>query len=122
MRTFQQGNKFWNIEVTDNYYTVRFGKVGSTGQKQRKTFGTAAEAEADVDRLIKEKLKQGFVETTPTATVSEEGAFQKALVENADDHAGWCAYADYLVEHDDPRGEFMQTQLALEDEKLSKTE
>ena len=30
--------------------------------------------------------------------------------------AGWRAYADYLAERGDPRGEFMQVQLALEDE------
>ncbi len=48
--------------------------------------------------------------------------FEKALQANPDDLAGWCAYADYLVEQDDPRGEFMQTQIALEDESLSKDE
>ena len=124
MRTFEfsdaKGQKFWNIEVTDNYYTVKFGKVGSTGQKQRKTFATAAEAQADMDRLIREKLKQGFVETTPKPVASEEAAFQKALTENPDDIAGWSAYADWLVEQGDPRGEFMQTQLALEDESRPK--
>jgi uncharacterized protein (TIGR02996 family) len=126
MRTFQfsdsTSHKFWNIEVKDTYYQVKFGKVGTNGQTQRKTFATAADAQAEMDKLIKEKLKKGYVETTPTASTSEEGAFQKALVENPDDHAGWCAYADWLVEHDDPRGEFMQTQISLEDEKLSAAE
>ncbi len=126
MRTFQfsdaKSYKFWNIEVKDTYYEVTFGKVGAAGQRQRKTFASAGEAQAEMDKLVKEKLKKGYVETTPTAAVSEEGAFQKALTENPDDHAGWCAYADWLVEHDDPRGEFMQTQIALEDENLSKAE
>ena len=74
MRTFQfsvaASHKFWNIDVTGNYYTVKFGKVGSTGQTQRKTFATAAEAQADADRLIKEKLKKGYVETSPQAAAS----------------------------------------------------
>jgi uncharacterized protein (TIGR02996 family) len=126
MRTFQfsdvKSHKFWSIEVKDTYYQVNFGKVGSAGQIQRKTFATAAEAQAEMDKLIKEKLKKGYVETTPKASISEEESFHKALVENPADLAGWCAFADYLVEHDDPRGEFMQTQIALEDEKLSKTE
>src|SRR5688572_16240861 len=75
-----------------------------------------------MDKLVKEKLKKGYVETTPTASANEEESFHKALVANPDDHAGWCAYADWLVEHDDLRGEFMQTQIALEDEKLSNAE
>jgi uncharacterized protein (TIGR02996 family) len=47
--------------------------------------------------------------------MSEAQAFESALLENPDDLAGWCAYADWLVEHDDLRGEFMQVQIALED-------
>src|SRR5262249_34413864 len=47
--------------------------------------------------------------------MSDAQAFESALVENPDDLAGWCAYADWLVEQDDPRGEFMQVQIALED-------
>ncbi|MBN9117894.1 MAG: WGR domain-containing protein [Planctomycetes bacterium] len=125
MRTFQfsdaKSHKFWNIEVKDTYYEVTFGKVGSAGQRQRKTFATNAEAQADADRLIEEKLKKGYVETTPKA-VTEAEAFEAALRANPDDLAGWCAYADYLVEHGDPRGEFMQTQIALEDEKRPKSE
>ena len=56
MRTFQfsdaKSHKFWNIEVTGTYSEVTFGKVGTAGQRQRKTFATAAEAQADADRLI----------------------------------------------------------------------
>ncbi len=134
MRTFEfsdaTSHKFWNIEVTGTYYQVKFGKIGSNGQTQRKTFATAAEAQAEMDKLIKEKLKKGYVETTPTAMaapatitgVAEDAAFHRALTENPDDRAGWCAYADWLVEQGDPRGEFMQTQLALEDESRSKAD
>jgi uncharacterized protein (TIGR02996 family) len=125
MRTFQfsdaKSHKFWNIEVTGTRYEVQFGKVGSAGQRQRKTFATAAEAQADADRLVKEKLKKGYIETSPKAAASEAEAFESALQANPDDLAGWCAYADYLVEHGDPQGEFMQTQIALEDAKLSKS-
>ncbi len=52
----------------------------------------------------------------------EAEAFEAALRDNPDDLAGWCAYADYLVEQGDPRGEFMQVQIALEDEGRPKKE
>jgi uncharacterized protein (TIGR02996 family) len=42
-------------------------------------------------------------------------ALETALVENPDDLATHRAYADYLQEHGDPRGEFIQVQLALEE-------
>src|SRR5262249_61214153 len=40
---------------------------------------------------------------------------EAALVEDHDDLATHRAYADYLQEQGDPRGEFIQVQLALED-------
>jgi uncharacterized protein (TIGR02996 family) len=42
-------------------------------------------------------------------------ALEAALVEHPDDLASHMAYADHLAEEGDPRGEFIQVQLALED-------
>jgi uncharacterized protein (TIGR02996 family) len=126
MRTFQlsdaTSHKFWNIDVKDKSFTVTFGKIGTAGQSQTKTFKDAATAQAEADKLIKEKTKKGYQETTATASASEGEAFEKALRANPHDLAGWCAYADYLVEQGDPRGEFMQIQIALEDENRPKKE
>lgn len=41
-------------------------------------------------------------------------ALEAALVENPDDVVAHMAYGDYLAERGDPRGEFVQVQLALE--------
>jgi uncharacterized protein (TIGR02996 family) len=43
-------------------------------------------------------------------------ALEGALFANPDDLASHMAYADYLSERGDPRGEFIQVQLALEDQ------
>lgn len=124
MRTFELSDgtsrKFWNIDVKGKSFTVTFGKIGTKGQSQTKKFATAEKAQAEADKLIKQKTGKGYKETTRKAVASEEVAFQKALQANPDDLAGWYAYADYLVEQGDPRGEFMQTQLALEDENRPK--
>src|SRR5262249_5005166 len=124
MQTFQysdaKSHKFWNIEVSGTSFTVTYGKVGTAGQTQTKTFATADKAEAD--KLIREKLKKGYVETTPKAAASEAEAFERALAADPNDVAGWCAFADYLAERGDPRGEFMQVQLALENESLPKAQ
>jgi uncharacterized protein (TIGR02996 family) len=42
--------------------------------------------------------------------------FEAHLREEPDDLATWSAYADYLTEQGDPRGEFMAVQIALERE------
>lgn len=49
-------------------------------------------------------------------------ALEAALVENPEDLATHYAYADYLQEQGDPRGEFIQVQLALEDPQRSEAE
>ncbi len=126
MRTFQysdaKSHKFWNIEVSGSGFTVTYGKVGAKGQTQTKKFASADKAQAEADKLIREKLKKGYAETTPKAAASQTEGFERALAADPDDMAGWCAYADYLAEQGDPRGEFMQVQIALEDEALSKAE
>jgi uncharacterized protein (TIGR02996 family) len=126
MRTFQDSNakpsKFWNLEVSGTNVVVTFGKVGSVGQTQIKRFATAEKARAEADKRIREKLKKGYLETTPTPAASEADAFERALAEAPDDLAGRCAYADYLAERGDPRGELMQVQIALEDEDRAAAE
>jgi uncharacterized protein (TIGR02996 family) len=43
-------------------------------------------------------------------------AFEQAILDHPDEVANYAAYADWLTEQGDPRGEFIQVQLALEDE------
>ena len=117
-----KSHKFWNIDVQGAAYTVTLRQIGTAGQSRSKSFATPAAAQTAADKLIREKTRQGYAETTPKALPPEAEAFQKALVENPDDMAGWCAYADYLAEQGDARGEFMQAQIALEDTKRRKKE
>jgi uncharacterized protein (TIGR02996 family) len=49
-------------------------------------------------------------------------ALEAAIAENFDDLAAHAAYADLLTEQGDPRGEFIQVQLALEDPDRSPAE
>jgi uncharacterized protein (TIGR02996 family) len=123
MRTFQysdaKSHKFWNIEVSGSSFTVTYGKVGASGQTQTKDFASDEKAQAEADKLIREKLKKGYVETTPRAAISTAEAFERALAADPRDLTAASMYADYLVEQNDPRGEFMQVQIALEDESLS---
>lgn len=122
MRTFEytdaKSNKFWSIDLQGKQFTVTFGKIGTNGQTQTKAFDTAAKAEAAHDKLIQEKLNKGYVEKTAAKTVKPaplQASLEEALVANPDDRATHSAYADYLTEQGDPRGELIAVQLALED-------
>jgi predicted DNA-binding WGR domain protein len=55
-------SKFWEMTVAGSSFTARFGKIGTDGQMAKKTFDSAAEAQAAADKLIAEKTKKGYEE------------------------------------------------------------
>jgi len=56
--------KFWEISVTGNSFTVRFGRIGTAGQSQTKTFADEAKAQREAESLIGEKVKKGYMENS----------------------------------------------------------
>jgi len=58
-----KSSKFWEIDVNGNDVTVRFGRIGASGQTQTKTFGDAAVAQKHADKLIAEKTEKGYVQS-----------------------------------------------------------
>jgi uncharacterized protein (TIGR02996 family) len=120
MRTFElrdaKSHKFWNIDLQGNQFTVAYGRVGSAGQTQTKQFDDADKARKEHDKLVREKLAKGYVETTAgAAAVPTHKALENAVAADPDDRGAHAAYADALMEQGDPRGEFISVQLALED-------
>jgi predicted DNA-binding WGR domain protein len=55
-------SKFWEISLSGNSFTVRFGRIGTAGQSQTKTFADEPKARREADHLIAEKLKKGYIE------------------------------------------------------------
>jgi uncharacterized protein (TIGR02996 family) len=128
MRTFKfaddKSYKFWNIELEGMSFTVTYGRIGTKGQTQTKEFDTAEKAQKAYDKLIAEKLGKGYEETTAKAAAptSTSKVLEKAIAADPDDLAAHAAYADWLSQQGDPRGEFIQVQLALEDPARSPKE
>jgi DNA ligase-1 len=54
-------NKFWEIEINQSQVTVRFGRIGSQGQSNVKSFPSAAAAAAHAEKMIGEKTGKGYV-------------------------------------------------------------
>lgn len=59
--------KFWHIHTHETALTVTFGRIGTTGQSQTKTFDTAARCEQEAAKLIREKTAKGYVEEGASA-------------------------------------------------------
>jgi DNA ligase-1 len=62
---FAEGSasKFWEISQAGNDVTVRFGKIGTQGQTQTRTFDDASAAQKHAEKLIAEKTKKGYLES-----------------------------------------------------------
>lgn len=57
----EKSNKFWEAALDENKLVVRFGRIGTRGQIQFKTFSTAEEALVEKEKLVKEKVNKGYV-------------------------------------------------------------
>ena len=63
-RGTSNSSKFWEVHVDGQTVTVRFGKIGASGQTTIKDLGSPPEAAAHADKLIAEKVKKGYVESS----------------------------------------------------------
>ncbi|VUT01384.1 DUF4132 domain-containing protein [Klebsiella spallanzanii] len=63
----EKSHKFWAVEQQNNELHLSWGKVGTNGQSQIKTFADAAAASKAEQKLINEKNRKGYVEDTATA-------------------------------------------------------
>ena len=55
-------DKFWEIAVNGNEVVVRFGRNGTSGQAETKTFPDAAAANKHAEKKIAEKIRKGYTE------------------------------------------------------------
>lgn len=53
-------HKFYEVTVDGPELTIRYGRIGTDGQRSTKTFPDAAVAQAEADKKIREKRKKGY--------------------------------------------------------------
>ncbi len=53
-------HKFYEVTVNNTQVTIRYGRIGDSGQTQTKTYPTSEKAKADATKKINEKLKKGY--------------------------------------------------------------
>jgi DNA ligase-1 len=57
-----KSNKFWEIAMGGKEVTVRFGRIGTDGQTQTKSFPDEGKAAKHAEKLIEEKTDKGYKE------------------------------------------------------------
>lgn len=56
--------KFWEITRSGSNVTVRYGRIGTQGQSNEKTFADDDAADRHAEKLIAEKTKKGYEEVS----------------------------------------------------------
>jgi predicted DNA-binding WGR domain protein len=55
-----KSHKFYELTLDDKTVTVRFGRIGDSGQTQTKTFPSADKARTEATKKLSEKTKKGY--------------------------------------------------------------
>src|SRR5919202_2950358 len=64
--------KFWRITLNGRSHTVEFGRIGTAGQTQMKSFEDDVKAADSYRKLIGEKLRKGYVEDNADGSPAPE--------------------------------------------------
>ncbi|MBC8101145.1 MAG: WGR domain-containing protein [Cytophagales bacterium] len=64
--TLDGTHKFWRVRLHGSTQTVSFGRIGTGGQTQTKSFEDEESARAATDRIIAQKKSKGYVPVTET--------------------------------------------------------
>jgi len=66
-------NKFWTIEQLNEKYIVQWGKLGTEGRSGEKEFSSKDECLKKIEKLIKEKIRKGYIETNDLSNIQKTG-------------------------------------------------
>lgn len=82
MRRFElvegTSSKFWEIDLDGSSFTVTWGRIGTAGQTQTKSFDSAEKSQKEHDKLVAEKTKKGYLEVEGASNPSSGTPTPKA--------------------------------------------
>ncbi len=130
LRTFQNRDRAWAIERRGRSLILRHGKVGGKQQQRRRALRSDYLAERELRKLVRQKVRDGYRETSPPGALppldATGQALEQAVVADPDDRAAHMALADWLSEQPDGKlqawGEHIRLQLALEEDDFPPAE
>ncbi len=98
--TFQDdtSDKFWQIETSEKSFTVTYGRTGTSGQSQTKTFDSEALCLKEAEKILAEKRKKGYVEDgVESVVVAAKPRAKSDKPEKVDNLAEVLAEYDKLI-------------------------
>jgi predicted DNA-binding WGR domain protein len=96
---FSEGgsNKFWEVTQQGADYTVRFGRIDTDGQSKTTQCASPELAEAEIAKLVREKLKKGYQE------IGGQRNWRPPAVYDHNEHPRH--FMNYVVSRFDPEAE-----------------
>jgi len=80
--TDSKSTKFWEVEQKDSSVHLRWGKIGTNGQSKIKELDSKEDATKEVDKLIKQKTKKGYIEAESIPVYQEDKDKIKVSISN----------------------------------------
>ena len=68
----ESSDKFWGIETQGNTFTVTYGRNGTAGQTQTKSFEDEARCLREAEKLVAEKIKKGYSENGEVSVIQSK--------------------------------------------------
>lgn len=103
-----KSDKFWQIETVGKSFTVTYGKTGTTGTSQTKTFESEEKCLKEAEKLLNEKLKKGYIKRKSTKDLKAKSIVQSsymkdwlAIMEAKDLHKALETHFNYLADTPD---------------------
>lgn len=129
MRRFElsegKSHKFWEIDLQDTAFTVRYGRIGTDGQSSTKTFPTAEKARAEAEKAIRSKTNKGYAEVRADVVMSPMAppnpALEAMVAADFENDEAWAVYGDWLMAQGDARGEMIRLAIDKSDPEKAKS-
>ena len=77
----EKSNKFWNIEISGNEYTVTYGKAGTKGVSKTKKFDEEETCVKEVEKVTTQKRKKGYVDAGNASVSTNKSKEKKEVIE-----------------------------------------
>jgi uncharacterized protein (TIGR02996 family) len=117
-------SKFWEISLDGKSHSVRYGKIGTPGQEKSKSFGDAASAARDAEKLVAEKTKKGYAEVgspgggdagppAPPLDPRDLKEYFASIDRDPDNPAPYLVFADWLQSQGHPWGDLIALHHAI---------
>ncbi len=114
-----KSEKFWEVTFDDASFSTRYGRIGSDGKITTKPAANASQARASADKAAASKVKGGYklvggeFPEAAAPTSARNKKLEAMISKDPEDADAYLAYADWLQEQGDPRGELIMVQHAL---------